>query len=259
MLYRRGSSQTRVAVPATDKSPREIYLAELGRIRAAWKGGRHLYLMAQPKSASTFFANVLAEALGWEMAQSSDVWSGPNDISIQAAIDLSDRDRVIRAHAHARMPAITLLNAVGARPVVLDRDPADSLISMLDHRVKGGRTLQDQALRRLSRDDQIRTVAADWLHWYANFRMTWRHAPHFGDRVLFLDYADVVSDPVTAADRALTHAGFPCETARIEQAVDRVGGDVERSNRNVGVTGRGDEIPADVRHLIGLLGLKTDR
>jgi len=224
----------------------------VARIRASWKGGRHVLVIAPPKSGSTFIGNVLAHASGLPVTDSMSYWSGPNEFSVGRAIELSDRDLVIKTHARLTRPVIALINATRARPVVLRRDIADSIVSMTEHRLRANEAASDQALRHLPREDQLRLTAYDWLHWYADFEAGWDRVARRHGHVLRLGFDAIVADPAAAARRAFAHVGLDVPDDRIARAVTAIAGDAALSNRNVGAAGRGRDLPEDVRHAIAV-------
>lgn len=222
----------------------------VSKIKAAWRGGRHLLIVAPPKSASTYLANVLSESLQLPLHNYSNIWSGPSDVSIERALELSDRDLVVRVHSLPKPMMIALLQATDIKPVLLSRDIADSLVSMTDHKLLDDSTRYNRELATLPRDAQFVAVAYEWLHWYVRFHTEWSQGVRTPDPFLWLDYDDIVERPVDSALAALEYTGWNAGREAVRKAVDTVGRSRTRSNRNVGIKGRSRELPDEIHRAI---------
>ena len=220
------------------------------RIANASRGGAHLIVVAPPKSASTFFSNVLAECLGLKREVYWDKLSGPNDISIARAIELSDADYLIHCHSSASRKMLSLLSAIGARPVVLHRPIADSIVSMNEHRIRRGRALMDQALQGLELNDQLRLTAANWIDWYIQYEISWRSMQNRS--ILDLEFAEITQSPASAVLKALRFWNLHPNAAGINETIENHLKDTSRSNIIIGKIGRGAGLPDDVQHTLRL-------
>lgn len=210
-------------------------------------------LFAQPKSASTFFSNVLAECLGVEQISYDDLLSGPNRFSIATAIERSDGNAVARIHAPYGVDVRILLNGTRTNPIVITRNLEDSIVSMTNHRLRRQSSTVDKLLVGLSYEDQLRITAYDWISWYAMFQDTWDSLKGYNN-VLILDYEEIVNDPFKSTATALAFAGFKVPDERVQAAIEKISGDKKLSNRTTGAALRPTKLPEDVLEMIKTYG-----
>jgi hypothetical protein len=227
----------------------EAYLAYLQKFKNGWRGGNHALVFAQPKSASTYFANVLAKSMGVDLVFYENKLSGPNRLSVFEALAQSGQDAVARTHSENSFAAQVLINGLEARPIVITRDVADSIVSMVDHRAYNQSTSADADLVKLDTDTQIRITAYEWVARFIAFQSSWQEL-RANERYLFLDFAEIAADPVGAINRALAHLRVTADPATIERSIAEVAGNRKLSNKNVGATGRGARLPDDILKMI---------
>jgi hypothetical protein len=208
--------------------------------------GRHIVIIAQPKSASTFLANVLSMLTGFPVEKYADPHIYDYAFSYGVARRLRDRDAIIHLHSHPTIPLLGWLKVKGVVPAILTRDLADSIASLYDHARATGQKA-DTKLETVSRDIGLKAVAYTWAGWLIRYRAHW--SGNLRNNVLdalWIDYADLVANPEKFVQQLLARNGFEFDIDACRTAVDRIAGDRTRSNLNKGVGGRGAELPADL-------------
>lgn len=178
-------------------------------------------IACQPKSASTFAANVISEVLSIPKVTYSTYGAGPLETSIDRIKELSETHAVVHQHCIAHRRDLGLFRAAGLRPVVIVRDIADSLVSYCDHRSqKSDGLARDKAFSELSFDDQIVTTAIERAHWFFMFQATWFSAIKFNHiPAIMIDYEDLTQHPEWAISQMLEHWGESASHEKISESL----------------------------------------
>ncbi|MCR9175483.1 MAG: sulfotransferase [Alphaproteobacteria bacterium] len=208
--------------------------------------GRHLVVISQPKSASTFLANILSVLTGFPVTKYSDPHIHDYAFSYGVARRIRDQDAIIHLHSHPTVPLIGWLKAKGVVPAILHRDLPDSVVSLYDHSRASGYKA-DAKLERVAREIGLKATAYTWAGWLIRYQAHW--SGNLQNKVLdglWIDYADLVAEPEMFVQQILARNGFEFDLAACHAAVEQVSGDRVRSNLNKGVAGRGADLPADL-------------
>ena len=208
--------------------------------------GRHIVVIAQPKSASTFLANILSVLTGFPVTKYSDPHIYDYAFSYGVARRIRDQNAIIHLHSRPTVPLIGWLKVKGTVPAILHRNLADSLVSLYDHaRASGYKT--DDKLDSVAREIGLKATAYSWAGWLIRYEAHW--SGNLRNKVLdglWIDYADLVAKPEVFVQDILARNGFEFDLVSCRAAVEQVSGDRVRSNLNKGVAGRGADLPADL-------------
>jgi len=237
------------------------------RLARARGGRRLLVVAAAPKSASTWFSNVLAAVTGYRYANLCYAFlQNEQDLYPPALLAWNRRGAVSQLHMRGTLPNARLLRYFGIRPVVLYRPLEDVVVSLYDQfrdrdwlRSRNSFSFAwiDESYTALGRDAQVDFIITHMLPWFIQFQVSWQRLERDGEvEPLWLDYDAVTSDPVVCASRALAANGLAVDgesiatrVAQLQQARTRL----PKFNR--GEAGRGREwLRADERRRIGTLG-----
>lgn len=198
------------------------------RLRPHIGTGRHILVIAQPKSGSTALCNILSEVTGWPVDSYADRSVFDFAFSTVKATKIANDDRVIHLHS---LPTPLLRAWMAERamiPVVLHRDIPQAIVSMYHHHLRSNASLSDR-LRSLPYESGIEETAWMHAHWHVRFQREWR-GTLCQEPGLWLDHAELFADPASAAHRALALNGFSVPQDVVESAVKCVLSDASRSN-----------------------------
>lgn len=134
-----------------------------------WMGGQHLIVFAPPKSASTFCGNCLSEYFRLEMASYEDEISGPNDISINRAFQLSAKNLIIKSHSVANEKSMRIIQNNKIPPILMKRNVLDTIMSMRDHKLRHDSLEFNRLVGEMELEDQLRIWSSEWLNWYFKY------------------------------------------------------------------------------------------
>lgn len=205
----------------------------------------HLLIVAQPKSASTFLKNLLAEASGFRdtyLFHAAELAS--QDLFYPVLLELAEQPTVTHQHLRATEANLQIMQAFGLRAVVLTRPLADVLVSLSEFLTAGairGTQFDLDAWMRATPERRIDQLIDLVVPWHLEFLAGWQRA----DRtrrvpVMWLDYAQVTGDPVGSARRLFAFHGIQVDEARLQQALARVVARPAAENRiQQGRAGRG--------------------
>lgn len=204
------------------------------------------------KSGSTFLASTLAKCLGFPL---SHLFVDPHGVEQAVypprALAEARRPCVIHQHCSASAANLALLQALDARIVVLSRDLADSLVSLVDHldKAPGDAGPLAPGWPSLSRAEKLEAVADQHGPWMVAFWASWTRAARAGAaKPLFLTYEVAMADKPRCIARISGHLGLPIAPERIETVLAAMERDKHQARFNQGRSGRGaEEMPAVLR------------
>jgi len=140
------------------------------------------------------------------------------------------------------------MHVFGLKPVVLVRNLYDIVISLDDHLLGESDVT---AMAYVPRDfatwpskRRHEFIAKMMMPWYFNFYVSWSDCPD----VLMVQYTELVADPLATISRVVAHAGISCTPKMIAAALSTVR--ARNTRFNVGKSGRGAELPDEVRELV---------
>lgn len=223
------------------------WLERRGLLRQASQSprGKPLFVLAPPKSASTFFSHVMALATGRTNGLAMPSY-GRREHEFDALGTLAMRNRAVVLQSATRFSAATryFLAQTGTRPVLLKRNVYDSLISLWDHLLKVETDIPLALVHPhdLDRDDaQMLDFLVDIVApWYVQFYAGWMRAAESEEvDLLVLDYETVTAETAEAIELVCRHVGDPIPAAEtMSQALEEARGAKVRFNQ--GKSGRGE-------------------
>ena len=207
----------------------------------------HIFVACFQKSGSTYLTELLSEITGFpSRALVAAYGHNDQDVHEYALEEVEGRSSVTQQHAKGTANNVDLLKKFGIRPVVLVRDIFDVTISLYDHIERGRDRVPTgfvhREYRNLTRDEKLLYLVRVHLPWYFNFFVSWREASGALD-TLWLTYEGLFADQVATVSRVLEFYGLSTDRATIEAAIRSTAG-AKRTRFNVGVAGRGRDLPA---------------
>lgn len=211
---------------------------------------RHRILLACfPKSGSTWLRMILAELPGFKTAWITDsTGRGEQELSAWRVARASFGHFVAQHHVRYHDDTRRLIDQFGLTPVVLVRDIADSVVSLLDH-VRHRWPEIPQAfvtpeLRALP-EDQILDFLIDMaVPWYIDFYVSWTNSSD----AIRVRYEDLHADPQATVATLLQRLQIEVDDGIMHDAVAAAA--LQDSLRNRAVIGRGKRLTADQRDRI---------
>ena len=207
--------------------------------------GTHLFLACMPKSGSSFLTNCLMRLSGFAQAHWSFAYMQAEQELYLPHVLADARNRVvIQQHCRATEANLQIMDGFGIRPIVMVRELADIVISLLDFYENGAvaTTFLSEDFAKLDRSARIDALIDMRLPWYLQFYVSWDQARRRRRiETLWLDYAEMTTDkPGTLARIARFH-GFDWSGDAIAHALAEVEGNRAANRFNVGRRGRGAE------------------
>lgn len=209
-------------------------------------------IACQPKSASTFLANILSNILQIPVDEYSGYGTDPRTVSVDKVLEIAERPAVIHQHCQATRPTLGLFRAAKLRPVALIRDVEDALMSQLRHRLRNSdHNKRDRGLEQMALEDQIGVNALESASWFVRFQVGW-YAAMVNDFIptLLIDYDDLTAHPNATVVRVLEHWGEPVDMGRIASAVETVTADPVKANYGTRKLPSEAEFPENIRRSI---------
>lgn len=162
----------------------------------------------------------------------------------------AERDFICHHHTRATEPNLHMLQAFGARVIVLVRDLPDALTSMADFLSKGAvaNTFFPAEMMDWPLEARLDAIIAKYGNWSLEFYASWARTIQSGALpALLVRYEDMIADKVGTLRRVCDFYGFDRSDEDIATAVERMEGDRTRTLFNRGVAGRGREAFTDAQ------------
>jgi len=206
----------------------------------------HLWIVAAPKSGSTWLSVLLKRYLGWETR--SLVFSfdrREQEPSLRALAEAASHEHVLWKHLHTRASQSTLdlIQRAGILPIIQTRRLDDTLVSLGDHFDSESTTsslayMDDAQWGRLdgaARQQFLVDMAAPW---YFNFYAGWFSSELVRSGAAYIcRYEELREDPARELLRICADYGLPTDPERADAAVAYAATQFTRKNR--GIVGRG--------------------
>lgn len=241
-------SETGVRLAATDRpsSPDSTGSAVTNQqiARLVSSSRKHVWLVAAPKSGSTWLGAMLERVLGWPRVPLLDCYDRREQEIDVRMLTLHPDEDIFTPHQHTRAshPTLGIIQQFRITPVVLVRDLFDTVISLRDHLYREHHVMPwayfDETVYTLSPEEQIDALIDLVIPWYINFYVSWFYAEKQGHcRFLWMTYADLKADHVACVRDVLAFAGVERTEAQVEAACKPSA--ETNTRRNVGTQGRG--------------------
>jgi len=211
---------------------------------------RHIWLIAGPKSGSTWLGAMLLDVLKWPRVPLLDCYDRrEQEVDVRMLLQHPNED-IFTPHQHTRasQPTLNIIRLFRMIPIISVRNIFDSIISVRDHLYRETPIIPmayfDQTYFELGEADQLSALVDLWAPWYLNFYVSWYKAERHGLCDLhWVTYEALVKDPFGRVKRVLQHAGVSRPDEDIRRAV--AASKKQDTRKNVGQTGRGESTLCD--------------
>lgn len=207
---------------------------------------KHVWLVAPPKSGSTWLSALLIELLGWPVVPlQNGYYQREQEVDRRPILNYPTVN-IFSPHQHCRasQPTLDFIRECRVTTIVQSRNVFDSIISFRDHLVSKDGELPmvcaDTSYAELSEQEQYDFVIEMMLPWYMNFYGTWFRQLKDSPGLAFLaPYERLVTDPHLMLREILDFVGEQRTGAEIDLAIEKAKGRFTRKNK--GVIGRGNQ------------------
>lgn len=208
---------------------------------------KHVWLVAAPKSGSTWLTVMLSELLGWPTDNLvTDYGRREQEIDFRKML-LHTGEDLFSVQQHCRLSAATrrFIEQFRVRVIFQGRNLFDALVSFRDHLVREDTLVPegyvDETFRLLDPQQQLDYVVDVIGPWYLNFYATW-FAGKAREPNLYhwVSYDQLLADPAGVLRGVINDIGVDRSQEEIAAALQRAAGRPTRLNS--GRTGRGEEL-----------------
>ena len=199
-----------------------------------------------PKAASTFLARAVGSLHGMRIKPVA-IGGGRNEQDLDPVrLAYNDSTTYVAQH-HVRYGNTTaeLIQEFGITPIVLVRNLADAMASMLDHieteEIADPSIWLTNEHMNLPREDRERVIADLMLPWYVQFYVGWTTC----NSAVWVTFDEVRTDPQAVVRRVAKSAGISYAEDDLRRAVSKASDAMPRFNK--GISGRGADL-SDYMH-----------
>lgn len=209
---------------------------------------RHIWLVAAPKSGSTWLGAMLWDALKWPRVPLLE-WYDRREQEVDPRMLLQHpNEDIFTPHQHTRasQPTINIINLFRIIPIVLVRNVFDTVISLYDHLHKEANIIPwgyfDEPFFTFDKEKQLSAIVDLCVPWFFNFYVSWYKSGVNGlCNLHWATYEELTDDPFKCVKDVLEFAGISKTDDEIAGAVGiEQGSETEKTRKNVGIKGRGE-------------------
>jgi hypothetical protein len=205
---------------------------------------KHVWIVAPPKSGSTWLTMLLKRLLGWPLVPLVGGYDRrEQEVDVLQMVRFPDIN-VLSPHQHCRasQPTVDFIRRFHVKPIVTTRNVLDTVVSLRDHLVRESRAMPmayvDDQFLHWDDERQYEFVIEMFMPWILSFYASWLAvAPSLDGNLLFVRYEDLVAQTSEMLHSILRYCDETRSESQIAEVIDRVSGLDTR--RNQAVTGRG--------------------
>jgi len=210
------------------------------------KHRQQIWLIAAPKSGSTWLTVILSNYLGWNaQCITSGFDRREQEPSLRAVARTASANQILWKHSHTRVSEFTtqLIQRAGIYPIIQTRVLHDCLISFCDHLTNESPIAPMAFMDQRHWDELSDSARIDFAvdlvaPWYFNFYAGWFSSQLVQEKIAYVcAYENLVSNPVGEVVRICEHFKLPVDVPAIQSAVERTAR--QKTRRNQSVVGRG--------------------
>lgn len=206
---------------------------------------KHAWIIAAPKSGSTWLSALLEKLLGWRavpLSGGAGRREGEPDVR---QIVRFPHENIFSPHQHCRASDSTVdfINRFRIKPIIQVRNVYDTVISFREHCLREDCLFPmayiDGEFLRFDKEKQFDFLIDMVLPWYFNFYASWFQVEGLApDNRLFVNYEELLRDPKAILHKILEYLGESRSSTAIEAALEQVKG--VNTRKNQAVVGRGN-------------------
>lgn len=182
-------------------------------VRQPQEAPKTLWLVAPPKTGSTWLSELLKLCLRWPTMQIIPAGFARREQEILVPQEyMSARSHVFLPHHHSKAsePTISFVKEFNVKVVILTRNVYDTVVSLIDHLTQDGVGIPNAYIPMSFRDEpfdrRAEIVIRCVLPWYISFYASWAYAEaEHQIHPLYVAYEQLLTQPVKVLSRCLTH------------------------------------------------------
>ena len=241
------------------KRPLEYIYTDDFIYRQISKKRKHAWIVAAPKSGSTWLNVMLKDALGWFNAGLTPAISHREpEPEPRRLMSVSRTGNLISPHTHSKysVPTRDFIIRANVKVILQIRDIFDSVISFRDHANQNNGAvfsmalIEDKRWKILTDADKLAFIIELVVPWYINFYCSWITSELFDtDHVYLCQYESLKDDPLAELTDIMTYLGETPGESRLREVIDSSNAKFTRKNK--AIVGRGnDELSSDQKKKI---------
>ena len=205
-----------------------------------------MWVIAAPKTGSTWLSAMLENYLGWESRSLTHSYDRrEQEPCLRALAEAASLDKVLWRHQHTRAskPTLELIGRASIWPIIQTRDIHDTIISCCDHFLNESTVcpmayMDDLHWSLLDDATRLQFIVDMVAPWYFNFYAGWFASELVRNKTAYVcQYERLKLDPCGELMRICEHFGLPRTQSKAQSAVDRTARQPTRLNK--GIIGRG--------------------
>lgn len=207
---------------------------------------KHAWLVAVPKSGSTWLTNLLISLLGWQPNTLVPTWDRrEQEVDVRRMLDFPDVDLFsIQQHCRFSAPTWAFVKKFRVQVILQGRNLWDCIVSLRDHFLRESTVTPvcyvDDSFRTLPSGEQLDSVIDLAVPWYLNFYASWFTGKQTGAvDFLWVDFESLLRDTPGQLLRIVAYLGISRSDEEVQKAMEKAVGSPTRLN--VGRAGRGEE------------------
>ena len=173
---------------------------------------KHAWIVAAPKSGSTWLSALLEDLLGWRAVGLSGGSCRREQEPDLRQIIRFPTENILSPHQHCRASDCTVqfIKRFRIKSILQVRNIYDTIISFRDHCRTEGLVFPmayiDREFLRLSDEQQFQFIIDLVLPWYFNFYASWFEVEGLGpDNLFYVTYEDLRQDPRPVLNQILDY------------------------------------------------------
>ncbi len=143
---------------------------------------KHVWIVAPPKSGSTWLTLLLNRLLDWPLVPLVNGYDRrEQEVDVLPLLSFPDID-ILSPHQHCRasQPTIDFIDHFRVTPIIATRNAFDTIVSLRDHLIRESRAVPmayvDDEFLRWSEERQYDFVIAMFMPWLLSFYASWQAA-----------------------------------------------------------------------------------
>ncbi|MEE8332971.1 MAG: sulfotransferase domain-containing protein [Alphaproteobacteria bacterium] len=205
--------------------------------------GNHALIACMQKSGSSLLFEMIHHLTGWEKAFfSSAYFQNEQELDLPSILEVVKTDTVTQQHCRATEANIHIMQGLSIRPVVLVRNLADVVMSLVDYYDHGAliNTFLDAEWFNLSPASKCDYIIDHVMPWYVGFYTSWRRV-EAASRLdcLFVHYEEMIADKPGTLRKVANFLGLEKSIDAYDAAIAAAEGDKAKTRFNKGIVGRG--------------------
>ena len=208
-----------------------------------------MWVIAAPKTGSTWLSAMLENYLGWETRSLTHSYDRrEQEPCLRALAEAASIDKVLWRHQHTRAskPTLELIRRASIWPIIQTRDIHDTVISCCDHFLNESTVcpmafMDELRWKSLDEASRLQFIVDMVAPWYFNFYAGWFASDIVRNKTAYVcHYENLKRDPCGELLKICEHFGLPRFHLKAQAAVDQAA--TQRTRLNKGIIGRGERL-----------------